>query len=423
MDIAWKWRRLVHSVRRLRGSIAIRGWRGTLKRAIRGRGINKADSIAQVGPVHVRLPPGPELHRSILIIETMTPDAKRDSGSARLWSIFRLLHLDGWRIDFFADDNDATDRDVVRLADIGVSVHRGHALTWLRQHGHRLDAIMLSRLPIADQYLAEARRAAPGARILFDTVDLHFIREERAASLNHNAALARQASRSRRRELAMVSQADVTFVVSSVEQSILAAAVPHARVELLSNIHEVTLGNVPFAGRSGLLFVGGFGHPPNADGVRWFVANVLPAVRAKDPSIILHVAGDIDDASRKDISRSGVIVHGRVDDLLPLMERSRISIAPLRFGAGVKGKVNQAMSYGLPVVLTSVAAEGMYLSDGVDALIEDDAVAMASAVHRLYHDEALWYRLSQGGRENISRHFSTNVARSVLRQALDGSSR
>ncbi|APG04452.1 hypothetical protein BJI69_11440 [Luteibacter rhizovicinus DSM 16549] len=419
MDIGWKLRRIGHLVRRLKGSIAIRGWRGTFRRAMRDRAVASVIAHDGVATGVLRAPADGKQHRRILVVETMTPDPTRDSGSMRLCQIFALLNADGWHVDFIADDDDATAQDVVRLAALGVQVHRGGPASWMREHGPTLDAIMLCRLPVADQYLALARRLAPRARIVFDTVDLHYIREERAATLTLSASLARQAARSRRRELAMVERADVTLVVSGDERDILTAETPRSRVELVSNIHDVAGRSEPFATRSGLLFVGGFGHPPNEDAVRWFATHVLPRVRERDPSIVFHVVGDIDDATRRAIEREGMVVHGRVEDLAPLLASMRISVAPLRFGAGVKGKVNQAMSHGLPVVVTTLAAEGMYLENGVDALIQDDATTMADAVDRLYHDEALWLQLSDAGLENVRRHFSIERAREVLRRALD----
>jgi glycosyltransferase involved in cell wall biosynthesis len=421
MDIGWKLRRISHLLRRLKGSIAIRGWRGTLRRAMRDRGIDASVNEANIDPVELRAPAPDKPARRILIVETMTPDPTRDSGSMRLCQIFELLSADGWFVDFIADDDDATARDVARLATLGVQVHRERPASWMRDHGATLTAVMLCRLPIADQYLSIARRMAPQALVVFDTVDLHYIREERAAALTLNPSLARQAARSRKRELAIVERADVTLVVSGDERDILAAEKPGSRVELVSNIHAVAGRAEPFASRSGLLFVGGFGHPPNEDAVRWFSTHVLPLVRQRDPSVLFHVVGDIDDVTRRAIECEGMALHGRVEDLQPMLGGTRISVAPLRFGAGVKGKVNQAMSHGLPVVLTALAAEGMYLTHGDDALIQDDPVAMADAIDRLYHDEGLWLRLSEAGLDNIRRHFSVEQAREALGRALKGS--
>jgi O-antigen biosynthesis protein len=414
MTLGWKLRRLVRLIQRVRGSIAIRGWSATLRRALQSRG----DAPTPATDVNVREPSARHPRRRILVVETMTPDPSRDSGSVRLSHMFALLNADGWEVDFVADDADASAADAARLGALGVRIVREAPLQWLGREGAALDAVMLCRLPIAHQYIDIVRRLAPRARVLFDTVDLHFIREQRAASVTGAPALMRQARRSMARELAMVERCDVTLVVSEDEREVLRREAPGASVEVVSNIHEAHGRVNGFEQRSGMLFVGGFGHPPNEDAVRWFVSDVLPLVRARSPGMQLHLAGDIDVAARRYLESEGVVVHGRVPDLGPLHEQMLVSVAPLRFGAGVKGKVNQAMSYGLPVVLTTIAAEGMHLKNGVDALVVDTPDAMASAIVALTSKPDAWGRLSDAGLENIRRYFSTETALSSLRRAL-----
>ncbi|MBB3225847.1 glycosyltransferase involved in cell wall biosynthesis [Luteibacter sp. Sphag1AF] len=368
----------------------------------------------------VAAPPVQTAPRRILIVDSMTPDATRDSGSMRLTQIFALLHADGWTIDFFPDDGLATRDDAVRLAAMGVRISREALASWLPAHGPKLQAVMLCRLPVADQYLDITRRLAPHARVLFDTVDLHFVRERRAAALTGSRSLARQAARSRTRELHAIHRSDVTLVVSDDERAVLARELPDARVVLLSNVHDIHDRGMPFEQRKDLLFVGGFGHPPNADAVHWFASEILPRLRQHEPDIQLHVVGDIDDASRQALSRDGLVIHGRVPDLTPLLENVRLSVAPLRFGAGVKGKVNQAMSHGLPVVATGIAAEGMYLVHGENAMIADAPADFASAVLAAYTDADLWLKLSDAAMENVREHFSVEGARRSLQRALSG---
>ena len=218
----------------------------------------------------------------------------------------------------------------------------------------------------------------------------------------------------------MVRRCDATFVVSDAEQTILAQEAPSAAIECVSNIHDALGRDRPFESRNGLLFVGGFGHPPNEDAVRWFVREVLPRLHASDPTISFHVAGQIDDSARRTLQSDGVTVHGRVRDLRALYAQVRLSVAPLRFGAGVKGKVNQAMSLGVPVVLSTVAAEGMHLTHGLDAMIADEPDAMVAAIREAYYDPALWLRLSEAGLENVRAHFSPERARDALLRGLIG---
>lgn len=361
----------------------------------------------------------------ILIVDALMPDPARDSGSLRLLNIMRLLRELGWRVSFMADNRRATNEETAQLGRFGVrTLYKPWApplAGWLKREGAMLDAVMLCRHYVAHPHLELVRQLAPKATLLFDTVDLHFLRERRAAEHTGNTTLTRQAETSQQRELALIRACDATFVVSPVEHALLAREVPDARVELLSNVHEVFGRQAGFAGRNGLVFVGGFGHPPNEDAVRWFVSEIYPLIHAQRPDITLHLVGDIPEAVRPQLTGPGIQIHGRMASLDPWMNGCRIALAPLRYGAGVKGKVNMAMSHGLPVVATSLAAEGMMLSDGDNVLLGDNAADFALAVLKLHDDEQLWTQLSDAGLDNIRQHFSFDAARAVLRRVLSGS--
>jgi GT2 family glycosyltransferase/glycosyltransferase involved in cell wall biosynthesis len=360
--------------------------------------------------------------RHLLIIDALTPEPSRDSGSLRLVNIMHLLREQGWRISFMADNRHANADEIALLGRLGVHVlckpWAPRLSTWLAREGTTLDAVMLCRHYIAQPHLPLVRQLASRAKVLFDTVDLHFLREQRAAAHTNNPALARQAESSRQRELALIRACDVTFVVSPVERTLLSCELPDARIELLSNVHEVFGRRTPFANRCDLVFVGGFSHPPNVDAVHWLVDEIFPLIHARRPEINLHLIGDIPTAVQERLRRPGVQLHGRVADLAPWMDSCRVSLAPLRYGAGVKGKVNMAMSYGLPVVATTIAAEGMSLKDGESVLLGDDTADFAEAVLRLYDSETLWTRLSDAGLVNVRQHFSFDAARAVLLRAL-----
>jgi GT2 family glycosyltransferase/glycosyltransferase involved in cell wall biosynthesis len=359
----------------------------------------------------------------ILVVDAMTPEPMRDSGSLRLHAILRLLGEQGWSTAFFPDDGHASANEIAALGALGCELlckaWVADLPRWLRQYGDQLHAVILCRHTVAGQYADLVRRHAPQAKLIFDTVDLHFLREQRAAEVSGSATLARQAETSRRGELTLIEHSDATFVVSPHERALLAQMLPQARVELLSNIHEVHGCRHPHAGRKNLLFIGGYGHPPNSDAIRWLASEILPVLRAAIPDIRLHVIGDLPEAARRELVTPGLELHGRVTELAPWMDSCLASLAPLRFGAGVKGKINMAMSYGLPVIATAMAVEGMRLNDGVNVLVADDAAAFVDAVQRLQHDEALWQQLSARGLDNVRQHFSAAAAASVLQRVLD----
>lgn len=398
----------------------------------RYQSINRAKFAAKwMSELSAQPPAGTPLARAIrwrargrvLVVDAMTPDPTRDSGSLRLCAMLRLLDEQGWSTAFLPDDGRASPTEIAVLGSSGCEVLCRPWVRdlpdWLRRHGAELHAVILCRHTVAGQYADAVRRYAAQAKLVFDTVDLHFLREHRAAQLRGNPALARGAKASRHSELALIERCDITFVVSPYEQELLAQLVPQARVELLSNIHEVHGCQHGHDGRRDLIFVGGYGHPPNADAIQRLAREVVPRLREAMPDIRVHVFGDMPDGARREFTTPGLELHGRVADLTPWMEGCLASLAPLRFGAGVKGKINMAMSFGVPVIATTVAVEGMQLEHEGNVLVADDVGGIVAAVMRLQRDAALWQRLSAGGLENVRQYFSPGAADATLRRVLD----
>jgi len=361
--------------------------------------------------------------RQVLVIDSLTPRPDHDSGSLRLVNLMRLLRDEGAHVVFFPADRKHDGRYTGALQQLGVETWYApfarRAPAWLREHGPRFHSVLACRHYVAREFLPLLRRHAPQARVVFDTIDLHYLRERRAAELAGDRTGLAMAARTRALELDAIARSDATLVVSAAERELLALDAPGATVEILTNLHEVAGPGLPYDARHDLVFVGGFRHPPNVDAVRWFVGEVFPRVRERLPGVRFHCIGsNVVESVRALASEPGVVVHGHVPDITPYMDGCRVSVAPLRYGAGVKGKVNLSMAHGQPVVATHAAVEGMHLRDGEDVLVAGDAAAFAEAVVRLYTDRALWERLSLGGMDNIARHFSLDAARDAVRRVL-----
>ncbi len=361
-------------------------------------------------------------HR-VLVIDAQTPKPDRDSASVRLINLLELLREEGCAVTFFADSGAHDAAYTEALQSLGIQVWWKPWIrnmpSWFARHGAQFDTIIASRHYIASNYLALARRHAPRARFVFDTVDLHYLREQREAEMANNPARLRSALETRMRELKLIRESDLTLVVSPVEQALLSRDAPGAVVAILSNVHRAKTLRAGFATRKDIVFVGSYRHPPNVDAVLWMAREIFPLVRAQRDDIVLHlIGGDVTDAVRALGELPGVRVHGHVPDIDPYMDGCRIGLAPLRYGAGVKGKVNLSMTHGQPVVATPAAVEGMHLRDGVDVLVGADAQAFADAVLRLYDDRALWEMLARHGIENIERHFSFDAAREALQRVI-----
>jgi len=372
--------------------------------------------------VHPELEHDRTVQLRVLVMDAcmLTPD--HDAGSMRMQAILEILTSLRCKVTFVADNLEYRQPYVSQLQQRGIEVlfhpYPDSIAELLAQRSSEFDIVVMSRHYVAVKHLTAVRSFAPRALVVFDTVDLHFLRTERQAELEGSALSRAAANAKRDEELALIRKADVTLVVSPFEQALLADLVPDARVMVLSTIHELLPGGKPFAQREGLVFIGGFQHPPNTDAVLWYARQILPRVREALPGVKTYIVGSKVPANVRAFAAEDFIVTGYVPDVTPYFTSCRASIAPLRYGAGVKGKINLAMSYGLPVIATTPSIEGMHLNPGDDVLVGDDPVAFAVAIQRAYQDEALWQKLAAGGRDNIRNHFSRDVARSTITRLI-----
>jgi glycosyltransferase involved in cell wall biosynthesis len=353
------------------------------------------------------------------VVDYALPKPDRDSGSLRMFNMLAILQEAGFDITFGSMGLEDTQPYLSELQRRGIQCLYRPSVMSLEQHlridcRNRYDLVILSRMLTADELLPAVRRTQPNAVVVFDTVDLHHRRLETESAMRKHVPMARRASRVRKAELRLVDEADVTFVVSDTERAYLATTNPLATVRVVSNIHRVMGSQTPYSQRRHLLFVGGFGHPPNVDAVEFFCRAVFPLVSARLPDVKIYIVGSQPTASVARLSSENVFILGYVPDIEPLLHRCRASVAPLRFGAGVKGKVHLSMSYGLPVVMTSLAADGMFVKHGESALIADDPQSFSNEVVRVYQDELLWTRLSENGARIVEEHFSFSQAARAL---------
>ena len=359
----------------------------------------------------------------ILVIDAYTPEPDQDSGSVRLCYLMECLASLGYGVTFMSDNRAHAGSYTTALQQAGIEVVYDPWVSSLQrffaERGADFNYVMISRHYVAANYTSLLRRHCPKAKFIFDTVDLHYLREERMAELEDSLPLKRTAAQTRRSELSVINAADATIVVSPVEKTVLEKAAPGARVHVISNIHEVTGSERPFSERKDIFFVGGYQHPPNVDAARWFVGSIWPLVRKELPELEFHLIGSKAPEQVRALDGNGVRFHGFVKSLDPWLDGCRLAVAPLRYGAGIKGKVNLSMSRGQPVVATPMAVEGMFAQSGRDVLVAETEEDFASAIVRLYRDEELWNRVSAAGLENVRQYFSVETARLGLQNLLN----
>jgi glycosyltransferase involved in cell wall biosynthesis/2-polyprenyl-3-methyl-5-hydroxy-6-metoxy-1,4-benzoquinol methylase len=372
-----------------------------------------------------RLREGAPRALSMLVIDSEFPRPDRDSGSLRMFNLLIAARRVGFAPTLVARHQHVPDSAgwIDELRRRGIDVHMVPFTVSpeheLRERGESYDVIVVSRIDNFDHYRAVLERRAPRARVVLDTVDLHFLREQREAELRGSAALEARAEARREQELRAIREVDATLVVSDAEAQILAELCPTARVLVVSNIHAEQVSPAALSRRApgdarDVVFLGGYRHPPNVDAAVWLATEIFPLVRARRPDLRLVLAGSHPPAEVLSLAGPDVRVTGYVPDLDPLFASARLSIAPLRYGAGVKGKINTSMTYGVPVVATSLAAEGMHLTSEQDVLVADEPARLADAVVRLAGDDELWARLSESGRRSVREHFSFEAAERQL---------
>lgn len=365
----------------------------------------------------------------ILVLEACTPSPDQDAGSLFMFNILLALEQLGYAVSFCATDNLAYMPDyspALERQGIRVLVHP--QVPSLEEHlsreGGLYDAVLVARPEVAEACLDPLKTHAPQARLLYYTHDLHYLRMERQHALAPESVPVEAIRRMRELEQEIVNVVDEVLYLSEAEhQEALTRLRPRSRGWVLPPVVEATGRNESerpgYGERRDLVFIGGFHHPPNRDAVLWFVEAVLPLLRQAGSPLVLHVVGAHPPAEIRALAGPDVVVHGYVADLDAFLDKRRIAVAPLRFGAGVKGKVLTALAAGVPLVGTAVALEGLGLRPGVHVLEANDAEAMARALLQLDGSPLQWEELARQGREQLEQGWGAAANRERLRTILE----
>lgn len=367
----------------------------------------------------------PPRQKQALVIDDGVPDPARDAGSAAIVSHMQALLGLGYQVGFVAALGLAQGEGAASRALTGMGVTCWH-LPWaasveevLRRDGAGLDLVYLHRYGPMQRCGALARHWAPQARLVYSLADLHWLRAAREhALLTGDAALPPEIAALRHAELTGILAADAVITHSSHEAALLAADAPDAAVHLLPWAIAPRPVTTPFAARDAVAFVGSYGHAPNLDAAHTLLTEVMPLVWAEAPGIPLLLAGSDLPATLRTAAAAApgpVEVLGHVPDLAALWERCRLSAAPLRYGAGLKGKVLDSLAAGLPCLCSETAAEGMDLPAALTPLVTATPAAMAAAILRLHPDEAACTTLGRVGLDWVEDRFSTARIREAMR--------
>jgi len=364
--------------------------------------------------------------RRALVIDALVPDATRDAGSQAVLSHMLSLKSLGYDVTFVgADQLDAPDSARAALENMGIEVC-GAPFTssiedLLRRRAHLFDVVYLHRHDVAARYMTLIRRHQRSARVVYSVADLHHLRLERQAAIESRPDLLASARRVRLEECTAAWSADVVITHSSHEAALLRTMVPEA------NVHHVPWGVAcqsspnAFAERTGIAFIGGFAHQPNIDAARFLVEDVMKLVHAKAPHIVCKLVGSAMPDAIYRLERDGIEIVGHVADLSKILADVRLTVAPLRFGAGVKGKVLDSLAAGVPCVMSPVAAEGIDLAPNLRGLIGQGAAEMARLILRLHKDSRTHARLAKAGVAHVTSKLNADAVTAALEAAIHSS--
>jgi len=360
----------------------------------------------------------------ILIVDDRVPEPDKHAGAAATFDWLRFLREMGLRVTYAPHDRARPEPYTSVLQQMGVEILYGDVDLpgWIADHGRHLDWVWLARPAVAEPLLDAVREFAPG-RLIYFTHDLHSLREQRRFELEGDPAHLDEARRLRALERSIFRQSRLVLTPSADEVDMIEAMAPgvQARAIPLYSVPSAPISaGTPdrFEGREAILFVGGYDHPPNVDAARWLAGEIMPLLWAAVPGAKLILAGSKPPEDVLALAGDRVEVPGWVPDLEPLYARARLTLSPLRYGAGVKGKIIASLQAGVPVVTTPIGNEGLALEPGQEALIGQDAQALAEHAATLMRSAPLCASLAAAGERYVRRHFGEDVLRHALLSVL-----
>jgi len=347
--------------------------------------------------------------RHLVVFGDRPLDPTGDSASHRLGWLLRLAAEDGYRVSFYS----VRERRWFTVGeDLGLAPADGPGpagVAWV------------VRPEAAAPVMPALAALDPPLRVVYDTMDLHYLRLSRESEVAGSRGLALQSRLMRALEVRLCGAADVAVAITHEEGQLLRRLAPDTEVVVLPNVHEPRADVAPpLAERSGLLFVGNFTHTPNVDAVQVLASDVLPRLWERRPELVLRIAGRALDPAAVPVVDPRIELLDWVEDLDALVDSSALLVAPLRFGAGLKGKIGYAIARGLPVVTTTVGGEGFPEPDGMAVVAPGEWGAFAARTLELLADPERWARASAAGIELTRREYAPAVLGGRLRRILGG---
>ena len=361
--------------------------------------------------------------KRIVIVDhfALTPD--QDSGSLRMSRIVEEFVAMGFKVHIVSIFGGKSYRWADRACRLGVEVLHGveELRAILQTLKRKIDFVFISRPEVFANVIDKVLLFAPEIPIVYDMVDAHGLRMHRKSELTSSTLDMESGRHIEAIEIRAARTSDVVVAVSQPDLDHLRkVSSMSAKNLIIPNVHiKPSVSQSHFSQREGILFVGGFQHDPNVDAAKFLVNEVMPKVEAIMGQVPVFIVGSKPTSEILELSSQNVTVTGWVDDLRPLYDKARIFVAPLRYGAGVKGKIGESLSFGLPTITTPVGAEGMDVVPGIDLFIAETADEFANRICEIYNNEELLARMAKNGSEKIEALFGKASLRKRLEELVE----
>ena len=353
-------------------------------------------------------------NKRLLIIGFVWPEPNSTAAGGRMMQLISLYKKQGFVITFAspAQDNDF----MVSLADFGVekvAIALNNSNFDLFVKELQPDVVLFDRFMIEEQFGWRVAEHCPDAVRVLDTEDLHCLRLARQNAFKANRkfeVLDLLQEEVAKREIASILRSDASLMVSEYEMEVLQSVFKIDQSLLFYlpiMVDSVDRNTLSFEQRQHFVFIGNFLHEPNWNAVQYLKETIWPLIRKKLPSAVLEIYGAYPSQKVFQLhnEKEGFIIKGRAENAKEVISNARVLLAPLRFGAGMKGKLLEAMEYGTPSVTTSIGAESMHGALDWNGSIEDNPQQFADASVQLYHDEIVWKQSQQNGFEIIKQRY------------------
>ncbi|GAA3770204.1 glycosyltransferase [Flavobacterium ginsengiterrae] len=365
---------------------------------------------------------------NVIIVDTKLPEYDKDSGSRRLTEIIKLLIKNDIGVFLLADFKEYrfTTDYLQFFRDLGAVVYEpaidksGKLITkkdFVEQVLPFADFAWLHRPEIFAKYYPIVKKYKPSAKLFFDMVDFHYLRFKRESELTNNSSVMKKADKFLKLELENCKKAEKVIVISDVEKETLQKYYnEESKIISISNIHQYLENNnsPSFDERKDLLFIGGFDHKPNVDAVNYLAKEIMPLLWKSNPEISITIIGSNPPESVVNLNSDKFKVLGYAENVAPYFLNSRIFVAPLRYGAGIKGKIGQSLEFGLPLVTTDIGAEGFNFYDNKSIMVGNTSQEIVDNIILLYQSKEVWEKVSSGSKNVIEPFSISSIEQKIL---------